>query len=548
MKKLIVVLCLLLCLSLCGCQTKKEQKDDIYIFFTSDVHCGVDSNVAFASLKALVDDTKAEHPYVSLVDCGDYLQGGTLGSMSDGALVVTLMNDVGYDVVTLGNHEFDYGASVLAERINEMDFKVVASNASYTGTEVNALEKTEEYVILDYDGTKVAFIGIMTPSTITSSTPAYFMENDEFVYDFYGGENGAKLFAQIQKVVDEVKKQKVDYVVALSHLGSDVRSTPYDVVSLIAATEGIDAILDGHSHSLITEDRYPNKNGDDVVVSSVGTKLQEVGELILGKDHSISAVHVTEYERQDEEILKDIEEAYGYLDEILSQVICDTDHDLKITDDEGIRITRSRESVCGDFVADAYRYEMGTDIALCNGGGVRADILTGTVTYQSLLNVNPFQNVLASCYASGQQILDALEFGARNVSYIYQLDGSTVGEFGGFFQVSGLKFTIDTSVESAVVIDDNKMFSGFSSDVRRVKDVYVEENGEYVPIDPEKTYSVGCSNYVLFNGGDGNTVFQDCERIVEEGPMDVQALIDYCWYLGGLSGLYTEAEGRITIE
>ena len=152
MKRIVQLLVvMMMCLALCSCQIKKEQKDDIYIFFTSDVHCGVDENLTLASLKALVDDTKAEHPYVTLVDCGDYLQGGALGTLSKGSLVVELMNEMNYDIVTVGNHEFDYGMDELTKRLDELNARIVVSNAVYSGRKGNSLEKSEEYIIMDYD-------------------------------------------------------------------------------------------------------------------------------------------------------------------------------------------------------------------------------------------------------------------------------------------------------------------------------------------------------------------------------------------------------------
>ena len=549
MKRIVQLLAvMMMCLALCSCQIKKEQKDDIYIFFTSDVHCGVDENLTLASLKALVDDTKAEHPYVTLVDCGDYLQGGALGTLSKGSLAVELMNEMNYDIVTVGNHEFDYGMDELTKRLDELNARIVVSNAVYSGQKGNSLKKSEEYIIMDYDGTKVGFIGILTPTTITSSTPAFFIEDGEYVYDFYGGEDGEREAKHLQEIVDELRKQKVDYVIALSHSGTNIEERPYDAVSVISKTRGIDVFLDGHSHSLITEDYYPNADGEDVLLSSVGTKLQEAGELILGKDKTISVVHFEEYERQDEAILKAVEKAKGELNEILSQEICTIDNDISITDEEGIRMVRARETGAGDFSADALRYEMGTDIAIVNGGGVRATIPAGVVTYQSLLNVMPFQNILGSCLATGQQIMDALEFGAKQTEYIYKLDGNPVGEFGGFFQVSGLKYTVDTSIESSVMLDDNNMFAGFENDNRRVKDVLVLRDGEYVPIDPKAYYSVAASNYALFRSGDGNTIFSECERIIEEGPVDVLGLIDFCQSEAFIPENYMKPDGRITIE
>ncbi|MBO4919540.1 MAG: 5'-nucleotidase C-terminal domain-containing protein, partial [Erysipelotrichaceae bacterium] len=179
---------------------------------------------------------------------------------------------------------------------------------------------------------------------------------------------------------------------------------------------------------------------------------------------------------------------------------------------------------------------------------VRSSISAGEVTYGDLFTVAPFQNSLSLVKASGQQIIDALEFGARFTERIYKLDGNAVGESGAFLQVSGLKYTIDTSVESSVVLDENDMFTGFENENRKVKNVMILEDGEYVPIDPEKTYLVGGINYVLLDSGDGNTAFNGSEVVIENGITDVEALHLYLEAIGGFGEKYRETDDRIIIE
>ncbi|MBQ6335076.1 MAG: bifunctional metallophosphatase/5'-nucleotidase [Erysipelotrichaceae bacterium] len=526
--------------------TKKEEAQEICIVFTSDVHCGVDMNFTFASLKAYVEDLKEEHENVLLVDCGDYLQGGTIGSLSKGELVVKLMNDMEYDIVTFGNHEFDYGVERLHELMGEMNFEKIASNVRYSGSKENIFADIPEYIIKDFKGTKVAFLGLLTPDSVTSSTPKFFMEDDELVYNFYSGNDGQDFYDKVQSLVDEVRSQGADYVVALSHLGSEITGAPYDSLSMISHTNGIDVVFDGHSHSLITEDLYPNKDGEDVILSSVGTQLQEVGTLFIDKEGNMQIVHLTEYDRQDEKLTQSVADVYEQLNTILSQKAGEIDYDLKITDEEGIRMVRARETNMGDLTCDAYRYVMGTDIAVINGGGVRADIKAGEVLYQDLFNVTPYQNNIASIYASGQQIMDALEFAYRYTEGIYKLDGNAVGESGAFLQISGLKCTIDTSIQADIMVDENSMFTGVG-ERRRVKDVMVLENGEYVPIDPNKIYTVASTDYVLLNAGDGNTAFKDCEIISAAEMVDVEALWKYFTEVD-FGDKYRESDDRIKIE
>lgn len=541
-----LMLTALMVCTLCSCQQKR--KEDIYIVFTSDVHCGVNDNFTMASVKAYVDDLKAEHSYVTLVDTGDYIQGADIGPLSRGEYPIRIMNKTGYDLVTYGNHEFDYSMPRLKELMSMMEFGSIASNVKYSGSIENIFENIPTYVIKEYGPTKIAFLGILTPGNTTSSTPSYFQENGEYVYNFYMGNNGQDLYDRIQELVDEVRKAGADYVVALSHLGSYVESAPYNSLSLIANTTGIDVVFDGHSHSLITEDHLPNKNGEDVMLSSVGTKLQEVGTLIIDTEGKFSMVHLQQYDRKDEETQKYIDGIYAELDSYLSQKVGDLAFDLKITDEDGIRMVRARETNLADFVADAFRTAFDADIAFVNGGGVRDNVPAGEVTMKSLLNVSPYQNYGCSILCSGQVILDELENGANNTEGIYSFDDKPTGENGGFMQCSGIRYTIDTSIPSPVVIDENGIYQGIEGE-RRVKNVEVLENGEYVPIDLEKMYVVAGTDYVLRSDGDNHPSFPKCEAVVEKGDLDIDIMKAYLQSLDAEAmEQYREPQGRITVK
>ncbi|MBR4462030.1 MAG: bifunctional metallophosphatase/5'-nucleotidase [Erysipelotrichaceae bacterium] len=543
MKKILSLIIIILILTLSGCQKPKE---DIYIFYTGDVHCGIDSNLGYPAVKAIVDETKAEHSNVLLVDTGDYLQGGMIGSMSRGSYIVDLMNQMDYDLVTFGNHEFDYDMDRLSELMDMAEFGFIASNAVYSGSKTSVFENVPAYVIKDFQGTKVAFLGVLTPETLTSSTPVYFMEDNVFVYDFYSGNNGKDLSEQVQKTVDEVRSKGADYVVVLSHLGSETQYAPYDAITLISNTTGIDVVIDGHSHSVVYGDPYPNAAGEDVILTASGTKLENLGELIIATDGTISAMLISEYDKEDEEIANSIMAIYDELNVTLNEKIGELEFPLVISDENGIRQVRSRETNLGDFCADALRFELFTDIAIVNGGGIRKTVEAGDVTYGNLLDVMPFGNTTASCYATGQQILDALEFASRSADALYVFEENAVGENGAFMQVSGLKYTIDTSIPSGVLLDDDGMFIGIEGE-RRVKDVLVLQDGEYVPIDPEMFYTVGSTDYVLFKNGDGNTIFHDCERIIANGETDVDLLIRFFKNQDSFEA-YREVQDRITVK
>lgn len=526
---------------------EEEQADDIYIFYTSDIHCGVDENLTFPALKALVEDTRAEHEYTALVDLGDFASGGTLGSLSSGEIMIELMNKMGYDTVTVGNHEFDYTMPQLKRLFEMAEFPFVACNVRYTGTEGNAFADIPEYLIKEYGSVKVGFLGVLTPSSIVSSKPSSFMENGKFVYDFYSGEEGKELAEKVQSTVDEMRAEGADYVIALTHLGSDTANAPYDSISLIRNTSGIDAVLDGHSHSVITGDLYPNKDGEDVLLSSVGTKMENAGELIISKDGTLTSLLISEYDREDETVRKALDDAQEELNGILSEKVGEVPYTLSIKDENGLRLVRNRETPLGNLCTDAVREYMDTDVAVLNGGEIRSNIEAGEVTMEDLLNVMPFQSLLSSCYCTGQQIIDMLEYTSKETQGIASFDGKATGEFGGFLQISGLKYTIDTSIDSPVLLDENNMCAGFEGE-RRVSDVQILKDGEYVPIDPEAVYTLSSVDYVIYQRGDGNNLLAECEPIVEAGPADLVALIEYFQEHETIPDTYKQTEGRITVK
>lgn len=546
MKKIISCLLLMfIAVSLFSCASK--EKEEIHVFYTSDVHCGIEDNVAAAGLKAMVDEAKQEYKNVLLIDSGDYLQGGSFGSLSRGQSIIELMNLLNYDVATFGNHEFDYGMSQLKSLMNQANFDFVASNVLYNGSKESVFEGVPEYIIKDFNGTKIGFIGVITPETLVSSTPAFFMENNQYVYDFYGDKSGDKLANQVQKVVDELRDQKVDYIVALTHLGSTNIYAPLDSITLISKTKGIDVVIDGHSHSVVYGDLYPNLEGEDVLLSSVGTKLENVGHLIIEKDGTISNVLISEYDKQDENVLKYVEDVKKNNEDILSEHICDVDFDLSIVDENGIRLVRSRETNIGDFVCDAFRIVLDSDIGVSNGGGIRSNIPQGKVTYKSLYNVAPFDNKAVKIRATGKQIVDYLEFGSHLTESTYRYEDNAYGEFGGFIQVSGLKYTINTGIESTVEFDESGMLKTLGEN-RRVEDVQVLVDGEYQPIDLDKYYTIASSDYVLLSSGDGNTIFNDCELVLDSGKLLPEVFKDYIALNGSILDIYKEIDNRITIK
>ena len=546
MKRIITLLLLIsISLALFGCNIKPK-KEPIYIFYTSDVHCGLNDNVSFAALKGLIEETKKEHKDVLLVDSGDYLQGGNLGSLTRGEAIVDMMNEMGYDYATFGNHEFDYGMDRLKELIERADFELIASNYLYTGNKTSVFEGVPEYRIRDFGHTKVGFIGVMTPDALVTSVPSSFMENDEYVYSFYNNSDNDALINKVQSVVDEVRAKGVDYVVALTHLGSEIDNRPNDSISLINKTTGIDAVIDGHSHSIIIGDSYPNKEGKDVILTSVGTKLEDVGEMIINTDGTITTTLFSKLDEVDEDMKKKVDEAFRKQDEILKEVVGETPFTLSINGEDGIRRARNREVTVGNIIADSFRWYMDTEIALVNAGGVRANIEEGEITYGDLLDINPFLNYVVSLKASGQQIIDALEVGAEYVQAIPVFEDNAVGENGGFLQVSGLRYKIDTSIEPEIEYDKSGLMVKIG-DRRRVHDVEVLKDGKYVPLDPEAYYTLASVDYLVLSYGNGNTAFKGSELLKESHKLIPEVLKEYIEEKG-ISDDYKELEGRIIVE
>ena len=526
-----------------GAAEALEAQKDIVVLYTNDVHCAIDSNIGYAGLAKYKAEMEKDN-FVVLVDAGDAIQGDTIGTVSKGEYLVDIMNEVGYDFCVLGNHEFDYGTDVLASLLKKADAQYLNATIEYTGNGNNLLKDTVPYVIERFGFLDVAFIGVSTPESITKSTPRYFMEDGQFVYDFAAGED---LYAAVQGYVDEVREKGADVVVVISHLGVEEGSEPNRATDLIANTTGIDVLIDGHSHTTEPSMLVADKSGRKVLYTQTGTKLNNIGKLTISKDGSVKAELVAEAEK-DEAVTAFIEDIKAQYESLVNTVVAHTEVELSITDENGVRAVRNRETAIGDLCADAYRAVADTDIAFVNGGGIRATIKKGDITTANMISVHPYGNALCSCYATGAEILDALEHSVVNTAATAASDGKAVGESGGFLQVSGIKFTIDTSIPSSVKKDDKGLFVAVEGE-RRVKDVFVEENGEWVPIDPEKTYTVACHNYLLQDMGDGYTMFTDNVYILDKVLIDNQVIINYiCDFLGGNVGSeYAEPQGRITV-
>ncbi len=540
-----VVLAMLLLASFCGVYA-----EDIVILYTNDVHCAYDQNLGYSSVAALKDFYETVTPNVLLVDNGDAIQGDVIGAVSKGEYIIDFMNDAGYDYAILGNHEFDYGMDQIAYLAELADFPYIDSNVVYTGTEGNKLDFVKPYVVHDFGDVKVGFVGAATPLSIATSTPTFFQENGEFVYGFGQGEDGSIVYGLVQDAVDACKAEGADYVILLAHLGVEEDCAPYRSIDVINNTHDIDACLDGHSHSVIPSQYVANDRGELIPLSSTGTKLIYIGVLTITDDGVLTTTIVNGDLPKSADFDADAAEITADYEEVIAEVMASSNVDLWITDENGTRMVRSRETNLGDLCADAYLNAAGADIALVNGGGIRANLAAGDLTFADIKACHPFGNQLYAVKATGQQVIDALEWTSRNTQAEYKnAEGNAVGELGGFLQVAGLRYTIDTSVDSAAIADANGMFFGMVEDAPyRVTDVEVMKDGEWAPIDPEAEYVVASHDYMLRDGGDGTNMFQGDEKVLDSGIPDYQILVDYIVSLDGDLSAYAEPQGRITVK
>ena len=544
---LFTLLTFLLTSSLSGCGPKPVDKD-ISIIYTTDVHCGLTDKLGYASV---VDYKKnlEKNNYVALVDSGDFLQGDYVGAISEGKYIVDVMNYAKYDIATLGNHEFDYGIDVLSQRISEFHGDIVSCNVSYTGSHENKLNKVKPYVIKKYGNRSVGFVGITTPQTLTASNPKNFMEDDEIVYDF-ASSTVEHFFELVQKNIDDCKRAGADYIILLSHLGSKDVYKPYTSIELIEKTSGYIAVLDGHSHSdLAWTTEYKNKDGETVYLVDTGYKLNEFASFTIKLDGSYSYEYITEYQNIDKEMSDYITLIQDKVDELGNKVVANIDVDLLTTDENGVRRVRNRETPIGNLIADAYQTFGEADIGFVNGGGIRADLHKGDVTYKQIKDVHPYGNVLMTKRVSGQHILDYLEFASRfTQSSPIGNDGGAIGECGAFVSPSNLIYSIDTSIPSSVEVSSEGTFIAVTGP-RRVKNVKVKKNNVYVDIDVNEEYVIASHDFLLENGGDGANMFINDPIVPSSQKFDYEVVIDYiAKILGGkLSSKYSTTEGRINI-
>ena len=512
-------------------------KADVTILYTNDVHTYIDNKspkptyAAIAALKKSIEDTGRD---VLLVDAGDHIQGTAYGSMDDGATIIELMNEAGYDLATPGNHEFDYGMARAKAVLREADFPYVSCNWVDLRTGFNVLPSVKFFFV---GGRKIAFVGVTTPETFTKSTPAYFMNDAQtkYIYDILGGEDGQKLYDAVQEAIDKAEFWGADTIIGLGHLGVDPSSSPWTSEEVIAHTHGFTAFIDGHSHTVMANKQVTDASGKAVTLTQTGSYFKNIGKMTVGADGTITTELIDTYEGLDAAVAATASNWISAVDDMLGEEIAVGDTKFYINDPAtGKRRIRSGETNLGDFVADGiYTYfneieELHCDVAIMNGGGIRTDVEAGPWSFKTCKTVSPFGNVACLMSVTGQQIQDALEFGAR-------FAGAEGKENGGFLHVAGARYTIHPMIPNTVQTNDKNVWTG-SAAIPRVSNVeiYDKTTGTYQPLDPNATYALAGMNYTLRNLGDGFAMFDGATLIKDYVSEDYLVMSSYAAMFSGV--------------
>lgn len=533
---LVIALAFTLCVGVLAeepaAETAGEMAGQIVILHTNDVHGAIDGYAKVAALKAEYEAKGAE---VLLMDAGDYIQGTTSVSVSKGATAVELMNLAGYDLATLGNHEFDYGMDNLQTILEKAEFGVVAANIQYNGAAAFDANKVFELA----DGTKIGVFGLATPETATKANPA-MIKGVTFLA-------GDELYACAEQQVKALTEAGCDYIICLGHLGIDSESEPNRSIDVLGKVTGIDVFIDGHSHSdyeaVKAATNGTGKVGD-TLITSTGTAAANVGVVTISKDGiAVSSVGLSKYEGSVKAVADRAAAITAEIDAEYGKVFAKTEVDLNGEREPG---NRTEETNLGDLIADALLWEVTKDgslpvakenvIAITNGGGIRASIAKGDITKKDINTVLPFGNTVAYITVSGEVLLEALEASTY----------CTPESVGAFPQVAGIEFTVDTSK----AYDQGEQYSDSTyygpKSINRVTITSI--NGK--DFDPKATYVV-VTNDFMAAGGDTYYAFTTSANIVDTGiPMD-EALMSYITEeLDGVitAEKYGEPQGRITVK
>ena len=568
-RSIALLLCLMLVCALAApaAAAQTGTSEDIVILYTNDVHTYIDGPLSYNVISGIKKELETQYAHVLLVDAGDHVQGTAYGSMDKGETIIQLMNAAGYDLATLGNHEFDYGMDGCMQIVQWAQYPYVSCNFYEEVNGVREENVLPSYQIFDCGTEKLAIVGITTPESFTKSTPSYFQdESGNYIYGISGGEDGSALYADVQAAIDSAVAEGATKVIALGHLGDDLSSQPWTSGEVIANVSGLSAFIDGHSHSTVEGQNVTDKDGNSVVLTQTGQYFGQIGMMVI----SAETGEITTGFIGSEEILEpvvdesgnpvkdeegnDQTEVVGYrlvsdlytgaewcsdetvaaikdqwiakIGEQLGTVIGSTSLTLDNYSADGTRLVRSQETNTGDFAADALYYlfdnmDMDVDVAIMNGGGIRNEAVTGEISYQTCKTIHTFGNVACLQTITGQQLLDALEWGARTAG--------TGEECGGFLQVSGITYKIDTQWPDSTQKDEKGVWIGGPTGGYRVHDVkvYNKETNAWDALDLEAHYNLAGYNYTLRDLGDGFNMFDGAVNVLDYVMEDYMVLANY---------------------
>jgi 2',3'-cyclic-nucleotide 2'-phosphodiesterase (5'-nucleotidase family) len=510
-------------------EEEEELSDDIIILHTNDVHCGVNDVIGYDGLNLYKKELKTKYKHVLLVDAGDNIQGGAIGLLSKGKDIINITNYLEYDVVTIGNHEFDYKAETLFNLSEIIKAGYICCNFL---RRKNHSTVFRPYKIKKVGNVSIGFIGVLTPLTLTKSYLHTLVdENGSLIYDFLTERDGHELYEAVQGYIDELRNvEKVDYVIILAHVGYGGDALEqYTSPALLAHINGVDAIIDGHTH-LAYNNTFPDKDGKQIYISQTGTKLNIVGKLTIKPNGNITSELIDKiplFEGYDSDSYYTVEregieryvdkETNKFIEDIIEshahefqEFVSYTDFDLLITTNRG-RIIRFEENILGNLVTDALRFVGNSDISLINAGSIRESIKKGNITFNHVLNTLPFSAKIIVKEVSGRDILDALEFSTKALP-------KTSSKF---LQVSGIKFKVDDSLESKVIVDEFENFVKVDGE-RRVYDVYIKDK----KLDENKKYTISFDDF-LAEGGDGFSMFTKYNLTNDTSLVDNEAFKFY---------------------
>ena len=516
------------------------------ILHTNDIHAGYEDNIGYDGLVLYKKELESIYKNVLLVDAGDAIQGSVIGSISEGTEIIRIMNRAGYDLATPGNHEFDFGFDALEECSELLSCGYICANFCTSDGE----PVFRPWKILETGGLKIGFVAAVTPDTFTRSRFRTIVnEVGEPMYDFLADGTGDRLCDALQKSIDEVRASGADYVILISHLGRDTKApSVYSSNAVVGKLTGLDIVIDSHTHEVYNT-QIPDKEGRMIPIVQAGEKLKAFGQLTIYRDGHLETTLVDQVPSvsgiPSELVRRGRTERYvdpemkAFLDDItasyapmLERKIGYNPCDLIVWD--GVRdYNRAEENGLCDLVTDSQRVFTGAQATMINAGSVRNNLNAGEITYKDVLNTLPYYNEIVKASVSGQMILDALEF---SVSFLPE-------RVGGFLQVSGISFSVNTAIESSVQKDEKKQFICVDGEYR-VHNVTIAGKD----LDPKAEYTLS-TNMFLLTGGDGYTMFKEAD-ILEIIPLsDNEILMKFIEEnLGGaIPEKYGEPLGRIKL-